>query len=79
MFVIVANNSQHPFGNQAAVHQRRRVSPKLAFDSLRETALRGPALGFAPQPCDWFAFFEDDDAAGPCFAITTLRPDVGQA
>jgi hypothetical protein len=23
------------------------------------------ALGFAPQPCDWFAFIEDDDAAGP--------------
>jgi hypothetical protein len=26
------------------------------------------ALGFAPQPYDWFAFFEDDDAAGPCNA-----------
>jgi hypothetical protein len=38
------NHSQHPFGNQAAVrvfHARHEVRP---------------ALGFAPQPCDWFAF-----------------------
>jgi hypothetical protein len=24
-----------------------------------------PALSFASQPCGWFAFFEDEDAAGP--------------
>jgi hypothetical protein len=35
--------------------------------------VRSRPYGFASQPFDWFAFFEDDDAAGP-LTRNTLRP-----
>jgi len=38
-----------------------------------------PALGFASQPCDWFAFIEDDDAAGPFLHGAKRSPNVDQA
>jgi hypothetical protein len=43
-------------------HPLRRVYP---FGSQANADFYKPSsLGFAPQPCDWFAFIEDDDAAG---------------
>jgi hypothetical protein len=47
-----------------------------------------PALGFASQPCDWFAFFENEDAAGPSSFVggnypsserVSKRPETGLA
>jgi len=39
-----ASNSQHPFGNPASERP-----------TARERDARSSALGFAPQPYDWFA------------------------
>ena len=57
-------DSQHPFGNQATAHSNDEFL-KLGSARVEDTALRGRPFGFAPQSCDWFAFIEDDDAAGP--------------
>ena len=43
------------------------------FGNPATTICKIAVLGFASQPFDWFAFFEDDDAAGP-LTQNTLRP-----
>ena len=59
-----ADGSQHPFGNQATIPCHAEAPPSMA-------------LGFAPQPCDWFAFSR-------MMTLQALEheppsPDVGQA
>jgi hypothetical protein len=45
------------------------------LSAARLTPIFQPSsLGFAPQSCDWFAFIEDDDAAGSillCLSYST--------
>ena len=51
----------------------RNVYP---FGSLANVELEVLSPGFAPQPFDWFAFIEDDDAAGSFAELLSPKTSV---
>jgi len=69
--LALAQNIQVSRADRTAKHDRD--DSQHPFGNPAATACKATVLGFASQPFDWFAFFEDDDAAGPFSRGTTLR------
>jgi hypothetical protein len=61
-YVALADDGQHPFGNLATASEPVTSTAPLS------------ALGFAPQPCDWFALSRMNDATGPSFISGSALP-----